>query len=95
MLLCPGEGAIESLTKRIAASGNDIVQVFTARFISGPYCPALFVVGYILWNNVQEENLELFGSERGKTIDQEEEKTENEFTHKEESRKENDAPLSR
>ena len=34
-----------------------------------------------------------FGSERGKTIDQEEEKTENEFTHKEESREENDAQL--
>ena len=36
-----------------------------------------------------------FGSERGKTIDQEEEKTENEFTHKEESREESDAALSR
>ena len=34
-----------------------------------------------------------FGSERGKTINQEEEKTENEFTHKEELREENDAEL--
>ena len=34
-----------------------------------------------------------FGSERGKTIDQEEDKTENEFTHKEELRDENDATL--
>ena len=34
-----------------------------------------------------------FGSERGKTIDQEEEETENEFTHEEESREENDVQL--
>ena len=35
--------------------------------------------------------LSYFGSERGKTIDQEEAKTENEFTHKEEMSEENDA----
>jgi len=34
-----------------------------------------------------------FGSERGKTIDQKEEKTENKFTHKEGSQEENDAQL--
>ena len=41
-------------------------HMFTAHFICGPKCPALFVIRYILWNNVQEENLELFWSERSK-----------------------------
>ena len=67
-------------------------HMFTAHFICGPKCPALFVIRYILWNNVQEENLELFWSERSKTIDQEE-KTENKFTCKEGSREETDAQL--
>ena len=35
-----------------------------------------------------------FGSQRGNTSEQEEEKTENEFTPEEESREENDAQLS-
>ena len=68
-------------------------HMFTAHFICGPKCPALFVIRYILWNNVQEENLELFWSERSKTIDQEEEKTENKFTCEEGLREENDAQL--
>ena len=67
-------------------------HMFTAHFICGPKCPALFVIRYILWNNVQEENLELFWSERSKTIDQEE-KTENKFTCEEGSREETDAQL--
>ena len=50
-------------------------------------------VPWSVWNDVQEEILSYFGSERGKTIDQEEEETEDEFTHEDELREENDAQL--
>ena len=63
------------------------MHVFTARFLCGPKCTGLF--GTMSKRKIQS----CFGSERGKTIDREEEETENEFTHEDKSREENDTQL--
>ena len=67
-------------------------HVFTARFICGPKCPALS--SNIFFGTMSKRKISsYFGSERGKTIHWQEEKTENKFTHKEGLRQENDAQL--
>ena len=72
----------------LALDTHVFTYVFTACSICGPKCPALF------GTTSKKKISSYFGSERGKTIDKKEGKTENEFTHEEESRGKNDAQLS-
>lgn len=69
--------------------------MFTACFIYGHKCPALFAIGYILWNNNYSSgkshvNLEV---KEVKPPTKKKKTTENKFTHEKESREENDAQL--